>query len=336
MSTPEKSVPSYTRKGTLVFCVLGALAITFTFGQFIYEKSQHVHTPIKQATASSGSASSMPSMPPVNPSQGSAATGQLPENIPAAMLQAMQEKGISLEDLQSEESSQFPAEMLQAMDAANAQSPPVSPASSGMGNGQMPEAMMQAMQKQKQDGQASMPSSAPSTSSASAASSPACASELNLTPAQEAEVIKGAIAHFDGHSTSEEKADLKTHLEQIALNPADTHALMTIAELFLAHNEYKGVQIMLQRAEGFEPQNSDIAYLQGVVLSKQKDYGCALTKWQKAVQLDNNARNNYAIAMIYRYQFNNEAEAMKYLNIAHSKPNTDSALHEHIEAELKK
>lgn len=217
----------------------------------------------------------------------------LPENIPPAMLKAMQEKGLTLEDLQKNQ-------------GAKQEMP-------GMGNmprgKAFPEAMLKAMEEQKRaQGQAQ----------------------------ENADSVQKAVSHIKSHADEASIKHLEHTLAALDENPADETALTSITEMFLAHNEIQGAEVLLQKGIVSAPGNAMLPFLYGQVLAQNSQYDKTAEQWERALSLQDSAELHYSLGMLYRYQLDKEEQAKAHFQKAKSLPQHDPKLAEHLTIELEK
>lgn len=303
---PAQSNKSYDI--TLVFMSFACLAIFITALLFYAEQSKHNH-PLgqRQAPMSMENATGKADgdnisnitaaiIPPAAPSIGTNAT--IPSEIPKAMRDAMEQRGMTMEDLQTAGgTSEIPAEMLAAMQKAN----------------------KDGTQTSKE-----IPNKIPQASSA------------KTILQSDADAVGHAVQHISNDGKPEEKQAVLNSMQKIALDPNDVDAMLILAQTFLNHNEINGTQVFAERAMVTDPSNPEAPYLLGVVFSKKGDFNGALKQWTHALKLQPTAKTHYALAILYRYQLNNAADAKKHLNLANKIPNVDEKLKKHIIDELKK
>lgn len=221
------------------------------------------------------------------------ANTMLPENIPPAMLKAMQEKGMSIEDLQK--SAPSAQQNMPAMPKGKA----------------FPKEMLEAMEKQKQ--------------------------EQSVQQAETAvDPVEKAVSHIKGHGDEALIKHLEHNLAALQKNPSDETALASITEIFLAHNEAKGAEILLQKGIISAPGSAMLPFLYGQVLAQNSQYEQTAQQWERALSLQDSAELRYSLGMLYRYQLNNENLAKEHFQKAKTLPQHDERLAEHLKIELDK
>ncbi len=226
------------------------------------------------------------------------ANTMLSENIPPAMLKAMQEKGMSIEDLQK--SAPAAQQTMPAMPKGKA----------------FPKEMLEAMEKQKQEQQNQEQSA-----------------QMGVTPA---DPVEKAIAHIKGHGDEKLNKHLEHTLAALQENPADETALTSVTEIFLAHNEIKGAEMLLQKGIISAPNNAILPFLYGQVLAQNSQYEQTAEQWERALSLQDSAELHYSLGMLYRYQLDKEELAKEHFQKAGALPQHDERLAEHLKIELEK
>lgn len=224
------------------------------------------------------------------------ANTMLPENIPPAMLKAMQERGMSIEDLQK--SNPNMQQTMPAMPKGKA----------------FPKEMLEAMEKQKQEQQ----------------------NQEQSVQTAPADPVEKAAAHIKGHNDEALNKHLDHTLAALKENPSDETALASITEIFLAHNEAKGAEILLQKGIVAAPNSAMLPFLYGQVLAQNSEYEKTAEQWERALSLQESAELHYSLGMLYRYQLNKEDAAKEHFQKAKTLPQHDERLAEHLKIELEK
>lgn len=223
----------------------------------------------------------------------------LPENIPPAMLKAMQEKGMTIEDLQQKQGAD--KEM---------------PAMGNMPKGKaFPEAMLKAIEEQKKAEQ-----------------------DQKQGQAQEmSDPVLKAVNHIKSHADEASIKHLEHTLATLEENPGDETALAAITELFLSHNEIQAAEVLLQKGIISAPGNAALPFFYGQVFLAPENprYEKAAEQWERALSLQDSAELHYSLGMLYRYQLAKEELAKEHFQKAKTLPHHDPKLAEHLNIELK-
>lgn len=293
------------KKLILAVSGLGIFAMLFVCVNFYIEKNKPVQTAGMQVARNEIKTAFQPVQEPAGePAQANTqnqgmnapslgANAMLPENIPPAMLKAMQEKGMSIEDLQK--SAPNAQQTMPAMPKGKA----------------FPKEMLEAMEKQKQQQSA----------------------QMGGTPA---DPVEKAIAHIKGHGDEKLNKHLEHTLAALQENPSDETALASVTEIFLAHNEAKGAEMLLQKGIVSAPNNAMLPFLYGQVLAQNSQYEQTAEQWERALSLQDSAELHYSLGMLYRYQLDKEDLAKEHFQKAKTLPQHDERLAEHLKIELEK
>lgn len=291
------------KKLILAISGLGVLAMLFVSVDFYIEKNKPSLPPASQLAANEKKAA-FPSAESQEQTQEQAQgapnlapNAMLPDNIPPAMLKAMQEKGLTLEDLQQNQGTK------QDM-----------PAMGNMPKGKaFPEAMLKAIEEQNKREAQGQP--------------------------QEQETgdpVQKAVNHIKSHGDESTIKHLEHTLATLKENPSDETALTSITEIFLAHNEIKGAEILLQQGIISAPGNAMLPFLYGQVLAQDSQYEKTAEQWERALSLESSAELHYSLGMLYRYQLDKEDLAKKHFQQAKTLPQHDPRLADHLAIELEK
>lgn len=302
------------KKLILTISGLGVLAMLFVSVDFYIEKNKsavparqtagnEIKTAFKPAENQKQMPEQMQEQMKGQDAPNLAPNTMLPENIPPAMLKAMQEKGMTIEDLQQKQGTK------QEM-----------PAMGNMPKGKaFPEAMLKAIEEQKQTQE----------------------QVQNQTQAQvqetDAPVLK-AVSHIKSHADEASIKHLEHTLAALEENPGDETALASITELFLTHNEIEGAEVLLQKGIVSAPNNAMLPFFYGQVLLAPQNprYEKAAEQWERALSLQDSAELHYSLGMLYRYQLAKEDLAKEHFQKANTLPQHDPNLAEHLSFELDK
>lgn len=284
------------KKLILAICGFGVLAMLFTSVNFYIEQSKH-RRPVSPQAANNEIKTAL------TPSQGQskslAPNTMLPENIPPAMLEAMKKQGITLEDLQKNN-----PDGMQNMKNM--------PAMQGMKGKEFPEEMLKAIQEQSKT------------------------QENSKSEEQKNDLLQKAVDHVKSHGEQNMIKHLEHSLATLAANPGDETALSDVTEIFIAHEETKAAEQLLQQGIMTAPNNAVLPYLYGQVLAHESRYAQAAEQWERALSLQESAEVHYSLGMLYRYQLNKEDFAKKHFQKSSGLPAHDPRLAEHLKVELAK
>lgn len=284
------------KKLILAICGFGVLAMLFTSVNFYIEQSKH-RRPVSPQAANNEIKTAL------TPSQGQskslAPNTMLPENIPPAMLEAMKKQGITLEDLQKNN-----PDGMQNMKNM--------PAMQGMKGKEFPEEMLKAIREQSK------------------------AQENSKSEEQKNDLLQKAVDHVKSHGEQNMIKHLEHSLATLAANPGDETALSDVTEIFIAHEETKAAEQLLQQGIMTAPNNAVLPYLYGQVLAHESRYAQAAEQWERALSLQESAEVHYSLGMLYRYQLNKEDFAKKHFQKSSGLPAHDPRLAEHLKVELAK
>lgn len=294
------------KKLILAISGLGVLAMLFVSVNFYIEKSKTNKVIARQSTGNEIKTTFQPAQTAENQGQmqekmqgapNITPQTMLPENIPPAMLKAMQEKGLTIEDLQKNSNQGMPA--MQNMPKGKA----------------FPEEMLKAIEEQnKQQTQ-----------------------EQAQEQAQEsADPVQKAVSHIKGHSDAASIKHLEHSLAALKENPSDETALTAVTEIFLAHNETQGAEVLLQQGIIAEPNNAMLPFLYGQVLAQNAQYEKTAEQWERALSIEDSAELRYSLGVLYRYQLDKENLAKEHFQKAKTLPHHDPKLAEHLRVELEK
>lgn len=291
------------KKLILAVSGLGVLAMLLVSIDFYIEKNKPSSAPANQLAANEKkavfpSAENQGQMQGQEQTQGApnlAPDTMLPDNIPPAMLKAMQEKGLTLEDLQQNQGTN------QNM-----------PAMGNMPKGKaFPEAMLKAIEEQNKR-------------------------EAQGQTQEAGDPVQKAVNHIKSHGDEAMIKHLEHTLAALKENPSDETALTSITEIFLAHNEIKGAEILLQQGIISAPGNAMLPFLYGQVLAQDSQYEKTAEQWERALSLESSAELHYSLGMLYRYQLDKENLAKKHFQKAKTLPQHDPKLADHLAIELEK
>lgn len=290
------------KKLILAISGLGVLVMLFASINFYIEKNK----PVLPAGQTAGNERKTAFQPAENQEQmqnqtqkqdapNLAPNTMLPENIPPAMLKAMQEKGMTIEDLQQKPNAEQEMPAMGTMPKGKA----------------FPEKMLKAIEEQNK--------------------------QQTQTPEQEsADPIQKAVNHIKSHGDEASIKHLEHTLASLKENPSDETALTSITEMFLAHNEIKGAEILLQKGIVSAPGNAMLPFLYGQVLAQNSQYDETAKQWERALSLQDSAELHYSLGMLYRYQLDKENLAKEHFQKAKALPQHDPRLAEHLSIELEK
>lgn len=284
------------KKLILAICGFGVLAMLFTSVNFYIEQSKHRRPVSPQAANNEIKTALTPSQ---EQSKSLAPNTMLPENIPPAMLEAMKKQGITLEDLQKNN-----PDGMQNMKNM--------PAMQGMKGKEFPEEMLKAIQEQSK------------------------AQENSKSEEQKNDLLQKAVDHVKSHGEQNMIKHLEHSLATLAANPGDETALSDVTEIFIAHEETKAAEQLLQQGIMTAPNNAVLPYLYGQVLAHESRYAQAAEQWERALSLQESAEVHYSLGMLYRYQLNKEDFAKKHFQKSSGLPAHDPRLAEHLKVELAK
>lgn len=187
------------KKLILALCGFGVLTMLFTSINFYIEQNKHKHP-----ASGSPQTASNEMKKAFNPNQGQskslAPDTMLPENIPPAMLEAMEKQGITLEDLQKNN----PDGMQNMKNMPDMQ---------GMKGKEFPEEMLKAMQEQNK------------------------MQKNNKSGGQQNDPLQKAVEHIKSHGEQNMIKHLEHSLATLEANPGDETALSDVTEIFIAHEE---------------------------------------------------------------------------------------------------
>lgn len=247
----------------------------------------------------------------------------LPSNVPPAMLKALEERGMSIEELQKQAGQRNQGNQsgmsgmgMGAMGSSGVPEKMGDSMQNAMSSGQFPEAMQRAIAERE--------------------------AQKNATPQQNMNksnhipaYVENAIRHIEGHNNDEETTLMAQSLNALAQNDKDVNALMTLTTLFANHNEIEAAQYLAQEASTIAPTDPDVAYVYGVILAKNFQTDDAATQWERALSLKDDAQLRVDLARLYRYQLANMDKAKEHFNQALNAPNITNDLKREIEQELK-
>ena len=225
----------------------------------------------------------------------------LPENIPPAMLKAMQEKGLTVEDLQKNSQTKQNMPSMQNMPKGKA----------------FPEEMLKAIAAQEEQNKQQ-------------------AQETQAQDEKNADPVQKAVDHIKNHSDAATVKHLEHSLVTLKENPGDETALGAVTEIFIGHNEIQGAEALLQRGIISAPNNAVLPFLYGQVLAHNSQFEKTAEQWERALSLQDSAELRYSLGVLYRYQLNKENLAKEQFNKAKTLPHHDPKLAELLNAELGK
>ena len=256
-------------------------------------------------TTDEGSASSLP------------ADAQLPSTIPPAMLKAMQERGMSVDELRNGGKAKGSAMSGMSGSAMSEKN---------MGEGQFPEAMQKALAEQQANTQAPKDNATQSTTPQMKMQAP----QTEQFPP----FIYQAVKHVQNHKIKEQMTLLDNNLNAIIANPNDVQALVSTSDIFLKHNEIQGSKYFLEKATIVAPSDAHIAYIYGQTLTKNFESEEAAKQWERSLSIQDNPHVRLDLARLYRYQLNQPELAKESLKKALTLPNLSSSLRNEIQREL--
>lgn len=286
------------KKLILAISGLGVLAMLFISVNFYIEKNK----PALPAKQMAGNEIKTTFQPAENQGQRQgqkqdapnlAPNTMLPENIPPAMLKAMQEKGMTIEDLQQKPGTGQEMPAMGTMPKGKA----------------FPEKMLKAIEEQNKQQE-----------------------EVQET----GDPIQKAVNHIKSHGDEASIKHLEHTLAALEKDPSDETALTSITELFLAHNEIQGAEVLLQKGIVAAPANAMLPFLYGQVLAHNSQYDETAKQWERALSLESSAELHYSLGMLYRYQLDKEDLAREHFQKASALPQHDPRLAEHLSFELEK
>jgi len=305
MSNSEKKT-----KGRIAI-VLGLIAISVIVYVAVSYQIEHNHRPsnmaqapqrqVVKAVAPQNNASAKdkdgaPSLP---------TNAQLPSNIPPAMLKAMQDRGMSVDQLRGSGKG-----------------------ASTMNNKEFPDAMQKALAERNAR---AMPGT-PDAKTAPAGMGMQSANTSTQFPA----FVATGIKHIEAHQSKDQIALIDSYMDTLSKNPNDVDILIDASQLFLKHNDIQTATYFLQRATTAAPSNAEAAYLYGAALNKNFNSEETAQQWERSLGIQENPVVRYELALLYRYQLNQPELAKQYLEKALSFPKLDSTLKGNIQRELKR
>ncbi len=251
---------------------------------------------------------------------------KLPANIPPAMLKAMQERGMDIDDLRGNAKSGSMGKGSMGNMGAGTDGT----MAANMEGKNFPEAMQKALaernaQQANQANQANNPNAVGAGETAH-----------NDTQKQFPAFIYQAIKHVENHQNNEQIAQIKLYLDTLEKDPLHVQTLINFSNLFLSHNEIQGATYFLEKASVTTPSDPEIAYLYGKALSKNFDSEEAAAQWERSLAIQESALVRYDLALLYRYQLNKAELSKEYLEKALATPDIDSTLKGAIARELKR
>ena len=323
MSQPDKK---NKRRVVMVIGLIGISAMVYTA---ISYQTKHNHRTLR-GTQPVGEAQSQVGEPDSSQanqtSQGAPslpADARIPSNIPPAMLKAMQERGMSVDQLRG---SGKGSSTMSGMAGANN---PMDTNTSMANDGQFPEAMQKALaERNAQKAQGTQSANNNTTAPARMGMQSA---NTNQFPAY----IYQGVTHMKSHKNKPLIARMDSYMNTLSQNPNDVQALMDLSQIFQEHG-MEGSKYLLQRATTTAPSNPKVAHLYGIALSKSFDSEEAAKQMERSLGLEDNPLVRYDIALLYRYQLNQPKLAKEYLEQALTAKNLDPSLKDQIQRELKR
>lgn len=289
------------KKLILALCGFGVLTMLFTSINFYIEQNKHKHP-----ASGSPQTASNEMKKAFNPNQGQskslAPDTMLPENIPPAMLEAMEKQGITLEDLQKNNPDGM----------QNMKNMPDMQGMKGMKGKEFPEEMLKAMQEQNK------------------------MQKNNKSGGQQNAPLQKAVEHIKSHGEQNMIKHLEHSLATLEANPGDETALSDVTEIFIAHEETEAAEHLLKQGIMTAPNSAVLPYLYGQALAHNSRYAQAAEQWERALSLQESAEVHYSLGMLYRYQLNKENDAKKHFQKSSGLPAHDPRLAEHLKIELTK
>lgn len=257
-----------SKKLVLIYCGICIFLIIGTGVAFRIEKSgsNEIKQPVSIASVDGAPTTTVPSNP---------LGMQLPEEIPADMLAALEAEGLTIEDLGAMQ-----------------------------GSGQMP-----AMPTQD--------SSQGTQSSQTPASS--------ITHEEAHTVLDNLIKNTNGFSyMGEEDLQMANHyMHLLDDNPHDYESLVALGSLMLRYNDHTNSIGLLEHAQIVLPNDSRAPYHIGLWWLEHKDYEKAARNFTRSLSIKEEPEILYQLAILYRYNLNDEAKAQEYL--AQAVANIDQA-----------
>lgn len=150
------------------------------------------------------------------------------------------------------------------------------------------------------------------------------------------DAVNAAIAHIEGHADKAQTQKIKDGLAEFGKNPGNTDTVIFLAETFIAHNETKAAEIILQKGIVASPTNAILPYLYGEALAKDFQFEKAAEQWERALTLQDSAEVRYSLGMLYRYKLMNTEKAKVHFQKASELPAHDPSLADHLKLELEK
>lgn len=247
-----------------------------------------------------------------------AANTQLPSDIPPAMLEAMQERGMTVEQLRGS-----------GKGSATMNNPKNSPAmDKDMSGKEFPSAMQKALAERNATTQAKTPEQNP------LGTPEEMRIEIAPPASQFPPYVYQAVTHVGNHKMKEQIALLTRNMDVLAFNPNDVQVLVNTSNIFLSHNEIKAAQYLLERATIAAPSDAHIAYLYGLTLSKNFESEKAAKQWERSLHIKDTPQVRLDLALLYRYQLNQPKLAKENLEKALTLPDLKSSLRNEIQREL--
>lgn len=286
------------KKLILAISGLGVLAMLLVSVNFYIEKNKSTPATARQTANNETKVAFQPAENQGQMQEAPNITPQtmLPENIPPAMLKAMQEKGLTIEDLQK-----------------GAQTNQGMPAMQNMPQGKaFPEEMLKALAAQEEQ------------------------NKQQAQEQESADPVQKAVNHIKGHSDAASIKYLEDNLAALQGNPSNETALIAVTEIFLTHNETQGAEALLQQGIIAAPNNAMFPFLYGQVFAQNSQFDKTAEQWERALSLQDSAELHYSLGMLYRYQLDREALAKDHFQKAKALPHQDKHLAEHLSIELEK
>lgn len=278
----KEKVREKSKKMILVYCGLCMCFIVGTGVSLRVElnKANEVKQPIRMASVEGNTP--MPSL------TGTSGTGpmQLPQEIPAQMLAALEAEGLSVEEIGG----------MQGMGGSvpDISELPGAPVISGM----PPNAM----------GTMESGVMVPKNVAAQAPAS-------SITHEEAHDVVNSLVANTNGFSyMSEEDSLMASHyMHLLNTNPHDYETLILLGGLMLRYNDHNNSLALLEHAQIVSPNEYDAPYHIGLWWLAHQDYDKAVKNFDRALFIKKDPEVLYQLIILHRYSLSDEATAKEYL-----------------------
>ncbi len=123
-------------------------------------------------------------------------------------------------------------------------------------------------------------------------------------------------------------------MQRMQANANDPQVAIELAILFLEAEDYLGSLNFATRASMLDPTNANAAYLMAIAHSQLGEYNEAVAEFNRSLALNETAATHYSLAIVYKYNLNNNEMAKIHLEKALNTPDITEEIKGFVNTEL--